>query len=93
MASAWRFRHASSDVRRILQTMFNDDLDKIARDIGAGVEIDLGTLEHDAPVIVDSYTSDRHVATVTIASAAGLPIEAKHGVLTRVAAEHGFTVK
>ncbi|WP_067201086.1 hypothetical protein [Microbacterium sp. XT11] len=49
-------------------------------------------MAHDGPVdvVVDSYTSDRPVAGVTLAHAAGIGLEAKYGYLTEAAASAGL---
>lgn len=47
---------------------------------------------HGVPVEVRSYTTDRAASSVTLAHAAGLPIEAKYGVLTSAAASAGLEV-
>lgn len=47
----------------------------------------------DLPVVVESYTTDRTAAKVTVADPAGLAEQAKHGVLTRPAAAAGLEVK
>lgn len=44
-------------------------------------------------VVVDEYTTDRSAASVTITHPAGLPLEAKHGVLTRAAGDEGLEVR
>lgn len=46
----------------------------------------------DAPVVVDSYTTDRAAGSVTIAHPAGLAVQAKYGTLTRAAAAAGLEV-
>lgn len=45
------------------------------------------------PVEVASYITDRARSGVTIAHAAGLAVQAKHGVLTKAAAAVGLEVK
>jgi hypothetical protein len=46
----------------------------------------------DLPVTVTSYTTDRAAAAVTLAHAAGTAMQAKHGVLTKAAADEGLEV-
>lgn len=46
----------------------------------------------ELPVQVDSYTTDRAAASVTIAHPAGAAAQAKHGVLTRAAGSAGLEV-
>lgn len=45
------------------------------------------------PVKVDTYTTDRAAASVTLAHPAGLAMQAKYGVLTKAAAGAGLEVK
>jgi hypothetical protein len=45
------------------------------------------------PVEVTSTVTDRARANVTITHAAGLPMQAKYGVLTKAAAQAGLDVK
>ena len=44
------------------------------------------------PVVVDEYTTDRAAAGVTMAHAAGIGMEAKHGSLSRAAEGAGLEV-
>lgn len=44
------------------------------------------------PVEVSSYTTDRARSSVTIAHPSGKAVQAKHGALTRAAAEAGLEV-
>ena len=44
-------------------------------------------------VEVSSYTTDRAAAAVAIAHAAGLGMEAKHGVVTQAAGQAGLEVR
>lgn len=46
----------------------------------------------DLPTDVDTYTTDRAAAGVTITHPAGLRAEAKHGVLARAASAAGLDV-
>lgn len=43
-------------------------------------------------VLVETYTTDRAAAAVTMAHPAGLPIEAKRGSLARAASAYGLEV-
>ena len=56
-------------------------------------DVDGGRLEKPLPVKVDSQTTDRARATVTIAHPAGLAVQAKHGALTKAAAAAGLDVR
>lgn len=44
------------------------------------------------PVVLDSYVTDRQARSVTLAHPAGLAVQAKHGTLTRAAADAGLEV-
>ncbi len=44
-------------------------------------------------VEVDSYTTDRAAVAVTLTHAAGVPMQAKHGVMTQSAGAAGLTVR
>lgn len=46
----------------------------------------------EMPVTVTTYTSDRDRASVFLAHPAGLAVQAKHGALTKAAAELGLEV-
>lgn len=68
-------------------------IDDLADDIAAGVRDGIADPDIAAAVGVESYTTDRAAAAVTIAHPAGLAIQAKHGALTRAAAAAGLDVK
>jgi hypothetical protein len=64
-----------------------DDLaEKIAADVRS-------TVDDDVPVDVDSYTTDRAAAAVTIVHPTGMGLQARNGVLTRAAAAAGLDVR
>lgn len=50
------------------------------------------SIDPDAEVVVDEYTTDRAAASVTIKDARGLIWQARDGVLTRSAASTGLEV-
>jgi hypothetical protein len=54
---------------------------------------DGGKREYDLPVKVTMRTTDRAHADVTIAHPAGQSVQAKHGALTKGAAQAGLDVK
>lgn len=54
---------------------------------------DGGKHEYDLPVEVSVTTTDRAHANVTIAHPAGQSVQAKHGALTKAAAQVGLDVK
>jgi hypothetical protein len=45
------------------------------------------------PVVTSTYTTDRAAGAVTLAHAAGGPLQAKYGVLTEAAARAGLEVR
>lgn len=81
------------------------DLDALLKDPGIAGEVNAlarqvaANAEHTTEagvtldVVVDEYTTDRRAASVTIAHAAGLAAQAKHGVLTKAAAAAGLEVR
>jgi hypothetical protein len=54
---------------------------------------DGGPRERDLPVTVTMVTTDRAHALVTIAHPSGEAVQAKHGALTKAAAQAGLKVK
>ncbi len=73
----------------------------LAEDVKANVEAqgikvgdrDGGKHEYDLPVKIYSQTTDRARETVAIPHAAGIAVEAKHGVLVKAASAAGLEVK
>lgn len=64
------------------------------RDQGIKVgDRDGGPHEYDLPVTVTMVTTDRAHANVTIAHPAGEAVQAKHGALTKAAAQAGLDVR
>jgi hypothetical protein len=66
-------------------------VDEAAQSVASNVT-DVEVSDGEAPVVVDSYTTDRAAASVTLAHAAGLALQAKHGTLTRAAGAAGLEV-
>lgn len=62
------------------------------QDIKVG-DRDGGPYEVDLPVTVTDSTTDRAKARVTLAHPAGLAVQAKHGSLTKAAAQAGLDVR
>jgi hypothetical protein len=56
-------------------------------------DVDGGPHEADLPVKVSMTTTDRAHASVTITHPAGLAVQAKHGSLTKAAAQAGLDVR
>ena len=64
------------------------------RDMGIKVgDVDGGKHEVDLPVTVTMSTTDRAHANVTLAHPAGEAVQAKHGALTKAAAQAGLDVR
>lgn len=82
-------------LKRILTTEFSGDVNALAHRIAANVRAQGLTVSdgEEMPVTVDEYTTDRGAASVTITHPAGLNVQAKHGALTRAAAEAGVEVR
>lgn len=80
-------------MRAMLQS---DEVAAAVSDVADGVmaNVDLPPQHaHRVDVEVDTYTTDRAAAAVTLAHAGGLGIEAKYGVLARAASAAGLQVK
>lgn len=54
---------------------------------------DGGPREHDLPVKVEHSVTDRARSAVIIAHPSGLAVQAKHGALTKAAAQAGLDVR
>lgn len=83
-----RFRRDSSGIERILKSpeiaaAIREKADEVASEVRART---------DAEVVVDTYTTDRAAASVTIRDVRGRWLEARHGVLSRAAAAAGLEV-
>lgn len=79
-----------------MQAAINATAEQVAANL-RGQKIKVGALkggdEIDLPVTVRSGITDRARATVVIAHPAGMAVQAKHGALTKAAAEAGLEVK
>ena len=71
--------------------------EQIARNVRSlGIKVgdhDGGPREYDLPVKVKHSVTDRAKSTVVLAHPAGLAVQAKHGALTKAAAQAGLEVK
>jgi hypothetical protein len=80
----------SSDVKRAVEKAANDVADKVRqqgiRVVGIPGEIEL-------PVKVTIQETDRARASVALAHPSGKAVQAKHGALTKAAAQAGLRVK
>lgn len=56
-------------------------------------DVDGGPHEYDLPVTVTMFTTDRAHAVVALAHPAGEAVQAKHGALTKAAAQAGLDVR
>jgi hypothetical protein len=71
-----------------------EEIAQNVRDQGIKVgDRDGGPHEYDLPVTVTMVTTDRAHANVTIAHPAGQSVQAKHGSLTKAAAQAGLDVR
>lgn len=83
----------STAMHRVVQAAAEATADNVrGQNIRVG-DKDGGSHEVDLPVEVDMTTTDRAHAFVTIAHPAGLAVQAKHGCLTKAAAQAGLDVK
>ena len=84
---------ASTGAHRVTQ----DAAEKVAENVRAmNIRVgdkDGGKHERDLPVKVTMTTTDRAHANVTITHPAGQSVQAKHGALTKAAAQAGLDVK
>lgn len=95
----WHFNHAgaveilnSAGVRAVIDSAAEQVADA-ARGAGGTVGAVEGGGEVEMPVAVESQTTDRARAVVSLAHPAGLAYEAKYGALTKAAASAGLEVK
>lgn len=83
----------SSELQRAVTAAAEQVADNVrAQNIKVG-DRDGGKHEVDLPVKVSSSTTDRARATVTITHPAGQAVQAKHGALTKAAAQAGLDVR
>lgn len=79
----------------IAEVLVSDDvrvgIDTAAHSVASYIDETVSSGEA-LPVKIDAYTSDRAAAGVTLAHAAGLGKQAKHGTLTRAASAAGLEV-
>ena len=90
MAARLRLDHAG-----IEEMLKSAEVAGVIDDAAAAVASGVSETARDGqavPVEVDSYTTDRAAAGVTMAHPAGLGIEAKRGTLSRAAAAAGLEV-
>lgn len=80
------YRRDSAGTRDVLITQCADLVADAAATIAA-------QLPPDLDVVVDSYTTDRAAAAVTIREPQALLLEARDGLLTRAAAAAGLEVR
>lgn len=79
----------SSGWEKVLKSAGVSAMVKAAAD---GVAASARSERPDDPIEVNTYTTDRAAASVTIAHPKGLAVQAKHGTLTRAAAAQGLEV-
>jgi len=81
------------DSKGIAEILLSDDVAEAVDALAETVAANLRPMVRNLPVVVESYTTDRKAAKVTIADVQGMILQAKHGVLTQAAASAGLTVK
>ena len=80
----------SAEMRREITAL----AERVADNVRAqGIQVEGVPGDTALPVEVTSYTTDRARSSVTIAHAAGQAVQAKHGSLTKAAAQAGLDVK
>lgn len=90
-----RVRLDSSGIRSILKSPeIAAAVHREAEDIADALRADDAIVRNElvGRVLVDGYVTDRAASSVTIGHPAGIPIQAKHGSLTRAAERTGHTV-
>ena len=91
MAGKGGFQLDHAGVEQILNSQPVVDLiNGLAADVAAKTR---GIVGSDVPVEVDTYTSDRHVASVAIKHPNGKGMQLRRGALTRAAGMVGLEVK
>lgn len=73
------------------------EIENVAERVAANVEAQGHLVEGipgniELPVRVDVYETDRARASVSLAHPSGIAVQAKHGALTRAAAQEGLEV-
>lgn len=82
----------SADMQRATRALAEQVAQNV-RELGIKVgDRDGSPHEHDLPVEVSMSTTDRAHANVTITHASGVAVQAKHGALTKAAAQAGLDV-
>ena len=80
-----------------VRTAVRDLAEKVKSNVETqGIKVgdrDGGAHEYDLPVTINSQTTDRVREVVVLPHAAGLAVQAKHGVLTKAASDAGLEVK
>lgn len=83
----------SAEMQRVVQAAAEAVAENVkAQGITVG-DIDGGKHEYELPVEVSMTTTDRAHGNVTLTHPAGLAVQAKHGALTKAAAEAGLDVR
>lgn len=84
-----KYKPNRKGIGEVLQLEFADTINDLANKIADQVRADVG---EGVEVVVDTYTTDRGAASITIADPDGLAIQASTGALTRAAAANGLEV-
>ncbi|MGF7125015.1 hypothetical protein [Rhodococcus sp. BE178] len=91
MPKAVKFQLDHEGIQKLLKSQeIVAMVDGIASDIAANAR---GLLDDDVEVGIDTYTTDRHVASVAIKHPGGRGMQLKRGALTKAAGMVGLEVK
>ena len=83
----------SDDVRKAVNALAEEIADNVRRQGVKVGDVDGGPLEKPLPVRVLHQTTDRARASVVLAHPAGIAVQAKHGALSKAAAQAGLEVR
>lgn len=89
MPDVWTYRPNRAGTRQILRETFRPAIDDLAQRIANNVR----SQQPDADVVVDSYTTDRSAASVTIRDPRARLWQVRDGILTRAAGTVGLRVR
>lgn len=87
------FRIDRAGVSEILKVQCAPVINEITEQVADAVRADVRDVGDDIEVEMQSYTTDRGAAAVTIAHPLGLELQATRGSITKAAAALGLEVK
>lgn len=99
MASRVHLNHAaigallrSTEMHRLVQDVAERVAENVRQQRITVGDVDGGANEYPLPVDVSVITTDRAHASVRLAHAAGIAVQAKHGALTKAASSAGISI-